>query len=46
MNGELFLGNNLDIMKNIISKYRHSVDLIYIDPPFETGRNFKKGGKL
>ena len=33
----LYLGDNLPILKNIESE---SVDLIYIDPPFNSNRNY------
>ncbi len=34
----LYYGDNLDIMKNHIQD--ESVDLIYLDPPFQSGRNY------
>ena len=34
---ELYLGDNLQVLRSLPSK---SVDLIYIDPPFFSGRNY------
>lgn len=34
----LYYGDNLDILKNEIAD--ESVDLIYLDPPFQSGRNY------
>ena len=34
----LYYGDNLDIMKEHIKD--ESVDLIYLDPPFQSGRNY------
>lgn len=34
----LYYGDNLDIMKNHLRD--ESVDLIYLDPPFQSGRNY------
>ena len=35
--GKILIGDNLEILKGIETM---SVDLIYLDPPFNTGRNF------
>lgn len=37
MLNQYFIGNNIDLLKNITDS---SVDLIYIDPPYCTGRDF------
>ena len=37
MNGVLHIGDNLEVMKSMESA---SVDLVYADPPFNTGRDF------
>lgn len=37
MSGQLYLGDCLDIMRELPSE---SVDLIYIDPPFFSGKNY------
>ncbi len=34
----LYYGDNLDIMYNNLQD--ESVDLIYLDPPFQSGRNY------
>jgi len=34
----LFYGDNLDILRAYIAD--SSVDLVYLDPPFNSGRNF------
>ncbi|MCM1225652.1 MAG: site-specific DNA-methyltransferase, partial [Lachnospiraceae bacterium] len=37
----LILGDNQDVLKDIKSLYAQKVDLIYIDPPYNRGENFK-----
>lgn len=32
-----FTGDNLEVLQHMQSKYQNSVDLIYIDPPYNTG---------
>lgn len=39
MNGTIYLGDNLDILRTLPDV---SVDFIYIDPPFNTGRTQKR----
>jgi hypothetical protein len=37
----LYFGDNLDIMKDLYREYPHGlIDLIYIDPPFNSKRNY------
>src|SRR5574343_1665833 len=36
-NGQLWHGDNLDLMRKLP---KNSIDLIYLDPPFNTGRDF------
>jgi len=36
----LFLGDNLGVMNALLPKYEGRVDLIYVDPPFLTSRDF------
>ena len=38
MNNELYYGDNLDILRKSIKS--ESVDLCYIDPPFNSKRNY------
>jgi site-specific DNA-methyltransferase (adenine-specific)/adenine-specific DNA-methyltransferase len=40
-NGLLVKGNNLEIMISLLDDYRGKIDLIYIDPPYMTGLDFK-----
>lgn len=42
MGHQIYLGNNLDIMEDCIDN--ESIDLIYIDPPFNTGKTQKLQG--
>ncbi len=45
--GLLIKGNNLDVMVSLLNEYKGKIDLIYIDPPYLTGLNFKtKDGKF
>lgn len=38
---QLFFGDNLDILKDLYSQYpKGFIDLIYIDPPFNSKRNY------
>jgi len=39
--GLLIKGNNLDIMVSLLGQYKGKIDLIYIDPPYMTGLDFK-----
>lgn len=39
--GLLIKGNNLDIMVSLLNEYKGKIDLIYIDPPYLTGLDFK-----
>lgn len=36
----LFKGDNFNILAFLIKKYRNSIDLVYIDPPFNTANDF------
>lgn len=42
----LLTGDNLVVMKKLLKKYESKIDLVYIDPPFGTGRDFKHFGNL
>lgn len=46
---KLFWGDNLQVMSHLLKQFRGKVDLIYIDPPFDSGADYKKkvqlGGK-
>jgi site-specific DNA-methyltransferase (adenine-specific)/adenine-specific DNA-methyltransferase len=38
----IYLGDNLYVMENLLGEFRGKIDLIIIDPPFNTGLNYKK----
>jgi site-specific DNA-methyltransferase (adenine-specific) len=42
--GVLIQGNNLDIMISLLDEYKGKINLIYIDPPYLTGLDFKTRG--
>lgn len=39
---QIFWGDNLQVMSHLLKKYRGHVDLIYIDPPFDSKADYKK----
>ena len=39
---KLFWGDNLQVMSHLLKDYRGQVDLIYIDPPFDSKADYKK----
>lgn len=39
---KIFWGDNLQVMSNLLRDYRGQVDLIYIDPPFDSKADYKK----
>lgn len=43
LNGQLYLCDNLELMKSLPS---NSIDLVYIDPPFFSGRNYSAESKV
>ncbi len=38
---KIFWGDNLQVMSHLLKEYRGKVDLIYIDPPFDSKANYK-----
>jgi adenine-specific DNA-methyltransferase len=38
---KLFWGDNLQVMSHLLKSYRAKVKLIYIDPPFDSGADYK-----
>ena len=32
-------GDNLDVLKVLYETYLHKIDIIYLDPPYNTGNN-------
>ena len=43
---KIFWGDNLQVMSHLLKKYPGQVDLIYIDPPFDSKADYKKKIKL
>lgn len=39
---KIFWGDNLQVMSHLLKEYRGKIDLIYIDPPFDSKANYKK----
>ena len=39
---ELFWGDNLQVLAHLLKKYRGKVDLIYIDPPFDSKAQYAR----
>ena len=42
----LISGDRYDVLFHLLHEFAHSVDLIYIDPPFMTGRVFAQGNQV
>lgn len=43
---KIFWGDNLQVMSHLLKEFRGKVDLIYIDPPFDSDAEYKKKVKL
>lgn len=39
---ELYWGDNLQVMSHLLKKYRGQINLIYIDPPYDSKAEYKK----
>ena len=39
---KIFWGDNLQVMSHLLKEYRGQVDLIYIDPPFDSKADYKR----
>lgn len=39
---KIFWGDNLQVMSHLLKKYRGKVDLVYIDPPFDSKADYRK----
>lgn len=39
---KLYWGDNLQVMSHLIKEFRGKIDLIYIDPPFDSKADYKK----
>lgn len=46
LNGELIKSDNFQALNSIMQKYQGKIDLIYIDPPFNTGNDFEYKDKF
>ncbi len=43
---KLFWGDNLQVMSHLLKEFRGKIDLVYIDPPFDSKADYKKKIKL
>ena len=43
---KIFWGDNLQVMSHLLKEYRGKINLIYIDPPFDSKADYKKKIKL
>lgn len=43
---KIFWGDNLQVMSHLLKQYRGQVDLVYIDPPFDSKANYRKQIKI
>lgn len=43
---KIFWGDNLQVMSHLLKEFRGQVDLVYIDPPFDSKADYKKKVKL
>lgn len=43
---KIFSGDNLQVMSHLLKEYRGKIDLIYIDPPFDSKADYKKKIKM
>ena len=43
---KIFWGDNLQVMSHMLKEYRGKIDLIYIDPPFDSKADYKKKIKI
>ena len=39
---EMYWGDNLHVMGHLLEKYRNTIDLIYIDPPFDSNADYNR----
>lgn len=39
---KIFWGDNLQVMSHLLKEYRGRINMIYIDPPFDSKANYKK----
>ena len=43
---KIYWGDNLQVMSHLLKNFRNRIDLIYIDPPFDSKADYKKKIKL
>ena len=43
---KIFWGDNLQVMSHMLKEYRGKVDMVYIDPPFDSKAQYKKTIKV
>lgn len=43
---KIFWGDNLQVMSHLLKEFRGKIDLIYIDPPFDSKADYKKRVKV
>lgn len=43
---KIFWGDNLQVMSHLLKEFRGKIDLIYIDPPFDSKADYKKKVQL
>lgn len=43
---KIFWGDNLQVMSHLLKQFRGQIDLIYIDPPFDSKADYKKNVKV
>ena len=43
---KIFWGDNLQVMSHMLKDYRGKIDLIYIDPPFDSKADYKKSIRI
>jgi site-specific DNA-methyltransferase (adenine-specific)/adenine-specific DNA-methyltransferase len=43
---KIFWGDNLQVMSHLLKEYRGKVQLVYIDPPFDSKANYRKQIKI
>ena len=43
---KIFWGDNLQVMSHLLKEYRGTIDLVYIDPPYDSKADYKKQVKL
>ena len=37
---QIFHGNNVEVLKALVEKYKGKISCIYIDPPYNNGENY------